>query len=146
MNVFKLDSQAILPTRNNSTDAGLDLYSLEDLFLPEGSTKLIKTGIAIQVPNGYVLKIEDRSGLALKGLKTGAGVVDSGYSGEIGVAMHNLNNNYHFDPNYDVRGYFIKKGDKIAQALLYRIETPVVTEVKVLWTSDRGSKGFGSSG
>lgn len=146
LKVFKLDERAILPTRAYPTDAGLDLYSLEDVFLPEGSTKVIKTGIAIHTPIGHVLKIEDRSGLALKGLRTGAGVVDSDYSGEIGVVMHNLSNNSAagaYD-SYD-RGYYIKKGDKIAQALLYKVETPEIEEIKELWNSNRGQNGWGSS-
>ena len=80
--VFLRDENAIPPTRNKHTDAGLDLYAAEDRFIELGSTAVIKTSISVNVPEGYVGKIEDRSGLASKGLRTGAGVVDCGYTGE----------------------------------------------------------------
>lgn len=142
--VFKLSQYAKLPTRNKSTDAGLDLYALETTFLPVGKTVVIKTGVAINVPKNYVGKIEDRSSLAAKGLRTGAGVVDAGYTGEVGVVMHNISNIDNAHGN--TRGFLIEKGQKIAQLLLYKVDTPSVEEVKELWTSDRGSNGFGSSG
>lgn len=142
--VCKLDPNAKLPTRTYSTDAGLDIFSTEDVFITAGTTQVVATGVAIQISEGYVGKIEDRSSMGLKGLRTGAGVIDCGFTGELKVVLHNLNNR---DNEYlGVRGYWVRKGDKIAQMLLYKVETPEVIEVDSLWESDRGSKGFGSSG
>jgi len=141
---FKLVDSAIAPTRNNPSDAGIDLYAVETTFIQIGKSVIVRTGVAVKIPEGHVGKIEDRSSMASKGLRTGAGVIDSGYSGEIGVVMHNLNN---IDAsNYHGRGYLIERGQKIAQILIYKVETPELEEVDQLWTSDRGSNGFGSSG
>lgn len=144
--VFKLNKDAKVPTRNVETDAGLDLYALEDVFIPVGETRVIPTGVAMEVPSGYVGKIEDRSSLASKGLRTGAGVVDCGYSGQVGVVIHNFSANLIREPVLFQTGYQVKAGDKVAQFLLYRIETPEVDMVSELWSSNRGAKGFGSSG
>lgn len=137
--VFKFNSQAVTPTRANVNDGGLDLYALEDTSIPEGGTKVISTGIALHVPPSYIGKIEDRSSLAQLGLRTGGGVIDAGYSGEIKVIMHNLNYNLH------AGGYHVRKGQKIAQIILYQVDTTGIMVVKDLWNSDRGNKGFGSS-
>ena len=145
ISVFRLNENAVLPTRANPTDAGLDLYAIEDVFIPVNKTQVVKTGVAIKIPDGYVGKVEDRSSMAVKGLRTGAGVIDSGYTGEVGVVIHNLNNDA--EPGwYSSRGFYIKRGQKIAQLLLYKVETPKVEEVSILWSSERGSGGFGSSG
>lgn len=144
MKVFKLNSTAKIPTRNLPTDAGVDIYASNYAFIPCGGTAMVSTSIAIQVPVGYVGKIEDRSSMAKKGLRIGAGVVDSGYSGEVAIVLHNLSNR---DEHVSgVRGYLIQPGDRVAQLLLVKVETPQVEEVAELWTSDRGSNGFGSSG
>lgn len=144
--VFLRDERAIAPTRNKSTDAGLDLYAAEDRFIELGSTVIVRTGLAINIPVGMVGKIEDRSSLAAKGLRTGAGVVDTGYSGEVGVVLHNLTSQLASDPVLHRRGYQVRKGDKIAQLLVYDVATPVVEVVANLWESERGPGGFGSSG
>jgi dUTP pyrophosphatase len=144
--VFLRDERAIAPTRNKLTDAGLDLYAMEDKFIELGSTAVVRTGVSINIPQGAVGKIEDRSSLASKGLRTGAGVVDAGYSGEVGVVIHNLTSQLASDPVLHRRGYQIRRGDKIAQLLTYAVETPTVEVVSNLWESERGSRGFGSSG
>jgi len=143
--VRKLDIRAILPTRNNSTDAGIDLYALEDTFVPFEETIKVRTGIAVNVPSGYVGKIFSRSSLASKGLSVDAGVIDAGYNGECCVVLHNLT--HHHDHNMVFKsGYHIRRGDKIAQLVIFPIETPEVIEVTENWTSERGDRGFGSSG
>lgn len=146
ISVSLLSETAKAPTRNNSLDAGLDLYALEDTFIELNQTKVIKTGVAVAIPPGYVGKIEDRSSMASKGLRTGGGVVDSGYTGEVGVVLHNLNNASQKDPVLWRNGYFIKAGDKIAQLLIYKVERPTVQVVNILDDTVRGNKGFGSSG
>lgn len=144
--VLLRDERAIAPSRNKSTDAGLDLYSIEDKFIEIGTTAVIRTGISVNVPEGMVGKIEDRSSLAAKGLRTGAGVIDTGYSGEVGVVLHNLTSQLTSDPVLHRKGYQIRKGDKIAQLLVYSVETPTVEVVGNSWESERGAGGFGSSG
>lgn len=144
--VFLRDERAIAPNRNKATDAGLDLYAIEDKFIELGSTAIVRTGVSVNIPAGMVGKIEDRSSLAAKGLRTGAGVVDTGYSGEVGVVLHNVTSQHASDPVLHRRGYQIRKGDKIAQLLVYNVETPAVEVVTSLWESERGSGGFGSSG
>lgn len=146
LQVYKMHPDAITPTKAHSDDAGYDLYSVEDVFIPLGSTKTIKLGLAINIPVGYVGKIEDRSGMAAKGLRTGGGVIDSGYNGEISGLIHNLTCELDRDSVLLTKGYKIKKGDKISQLLIYKVETVNIQEVDQLWDSPRGNKGFSSSG
>lgn len=140
---YKLNPEATLPTRNHSWDAGLDLYALESIFIPVGKTIKVSTGIALLIEEGHVGKIEGRSSMNVKGLLTSGGVIDAGYNGEVGVVLTNLNNTT--DTYIGTLGYWVKKGDKVAQLLVYDVVTPKVTETKELWNSERGSKGFGSS-
>lgn len=94
LNIKKLREDAILPTYGTEYAAGMDLYSLDDEIITEGETKLIHTGIAVEIPEGYVGLIFARSGLATKkGLAPAnkVGVIDSDYRGEIMVALHNHN-------------------------------------------------------
>lgn len=146
--VFKKNKEAILPTRANNLDAGLDLYSIETVYLPVGTTVVISTGIAIHIPPGSVGKIEDRSSLAAKGLRTGGGIVDAGYSGEVKVVLHNFsaNSSKIYGAGSESSGIWIESGQKIAQLLIYKIETAPVIETTILWDSKRSDNGFGSSG
>ena len=144
--VLLRDERAIAPTRNKATDAGLDLYSMEDKFIELGSTAVVRTGVSVNIPSGMVGKIEDRSSLASKGLRTGAGVIDTGYNGEVGIVIHNLTSQLASDPVLHRKGYQVRRGDKIAQLLNYNVETPSVEVVSNVWESERGSGGFGSSG
>lgn len=138
--------EAKIPTRTYVTDAGLDLYALEDTTIYVGDTELVKTGVAIQVPEGYVGMIKSRSSLGIKGLQVGAGVVDSNYAGDLSVVIHNFSATEEVGPNTYAQRYTFKAGDKIAQLILLKIETPEPMETKVIWESERGQKGFGSSG
>lgn len=140
--VYKFDKNAKIPTKANKEDAGFDLYSIEDIYIKMGETKKIKTGISLNIPPGYVGKIEDRSSMALKGLRTGGGIIDAGYSGEISVVMHNFSAN---NTSITDKWYHIKSGDKIAQIIIQKIESPEIIIVDKLWTSQRGLYGFGSS-
>lgn len=152
--VFKLSPEAKTPSRNKKTDAGLDLYALETVFIPIGTTAKIPTGVAIEIPEGYVGRVCDRSGMALKGLIVGAGVIDTGYTGDCSVVLHNFNaktltslflEEGAYKPQ-ELTGYMVNAGDKIAQIMIFKIETPEVEIVEELWISERGSSGFGSSG
>lgn len=145
LQVYKLNPEAVIPTRNLVTDAGIDIYSVVDMFIPVYDNRIVTTGVAINIPEGYVGKIEDRSSMAKKGLKVGAGVIDSGYSGAIDILLNNISYNKDHD-FFANAGYFVSKGDKIAQMLIIKVETPEIVEVKELWNSERGNKSFGSSG
>ena len=135
--IQKIDSNAKIPDYANTNDAGLDLYSVEDLVLGKGERSAVRTGIKMEIPGGYVGLVWDKSGLALKsGVKTMAGVIDAGYRGEIKVVLINLSN----------QDFKIKKGQKIAQMLIQKIEYPGIEEVEELGESVRGENDFGSTG
>ena len=140
-----LNENARMPTRAKEGDAGLDLYAAEDVFIPVGVTALVSLGIATEIPLNTMLKIEDRSSMAIKGLRTGAGIVDSGYRGEIKVVMHNLTCVEDTDPVLFKKGKQIKKGDKIAQAILHPILLPIPNKTEELKDTSRGTGGFGIS-
>ncbi|MEK7496213.1 MAG: dUTP diphosphatase [Patescibacteria group bacterium] len=125
------------PTYANHDDAGLDLYSAENFVLKPGERRAIETGVKMEIPEGYVGLVWDKSGLAVNdGIKTMAGVVDAGYRGEIKIVLINLSN----------QNFEIKKGQKIAQMLIQKIEHPKIEIVEFLNESNRGEGGFGSTG
>ena len=137
LRVKKLNQNATLPTRGSGGAVGYDLYSTEELVVPPTHRALVGTGIAIVLPVGVYGRVAPRSGLAVKhGIQVGAGVIDPDYTGEIKVVLFN-----HGDKDFEV-----KKGDRIAQLILERCETPEVEEVGEVKDTERGSKGFGSTG
>ena len=136
MRIKKLNPEAVIPTRNNPEDAGLDLCSVEQVTIPKGEGKMIGTGIAIELPENTVGMICDRSSMGKKGLKVHGGIIDVPYRGEMKIVLWN-----HSGTDYEV-----KKGDKIAQILVIPILFPTPVEVDELSDTVRGNKGFGSSG
>jgi len=135
--IKKTNPEAKIPTYAKEGDAGMDLYSTQDLILMSGKIITCETGIAMAIPVGYVGLIWDKSGVAFNGgIKTMGGVIDSSYRGEIKIIMTNLSN----------KDYFIKKGDKIAQMLIQKVESLDIEEVEVLDDTERGEGGFGSTG
>ena len=135
--VKKLHVEAKLPTYANPQDAGMDFFSNETLIVYPGERKLISTGISMAIPDGYVGLLWDKSGIATKhGIKTMAGVIDSGYRGEIKILVHNLSKNL----------YKIEKGNKIAQMLIQPVEQKKIIESSELDETERGEGGFGSTG
>jgi dUTP pyrophosphatase len=140
LRVARLDPQATLPTRAYPGDAGLDLYALEAGTIWAGARASVRTGIAVEIPVGQAGLVLPRSGLAAKhgiALVNAPGLIDSGYRGEVKVLLLNT------DPD---QAFSYQRGDRIAQLLLVRIETPAPVEVAELSDSDRGAGGFGSSG
>ena len=140
LRVRRLDARARLPTRAYPGDAGLDLYALEDGVLAPGERASIRTGVAVEIPEGQAGLVLPRSGLAAKhgiALVNAPGLIDAGYRGEIRVLLLNTDGSAPF---------VIAPGDRIAQLVLVRIETPDVVEVEELALSERGGGGFGSSG
>ena len=138
--VTKLVSDAVIPTYAKPGDAGADLYSISDVILKPGERALVKTGIAIALPDGFVGLVHPRSGLALKNgisVVNTPGTIDSGYRGEIGVVLI----------NHDLTESFsVKVGDRIAQLVIQKFETGVFKTVSELPTSERASGGYGSTG
>lgn len=137
--VAKLSDGAKIPTRAYPGDAGLDLYSTEELDLYPGERALVGTGIAVHIPHGYVGLIHPRSGLAGKHgitvLNT-PGTIDAGYHGEIKVILYNSSD----------RPYDVNIGDRIAQLVVQEVVLADFEEVDGLDETDRGENGFGSSG
>jgi dUTP pyrophosphatase len=135
-----LDKSLPMPTYAHETDAGIDLYSAVDCVLKPYDRKLIPSGIKLAIPEGYAGFVLPRSGLAIKNgisLVNSPGLIDSGYRGEICIIMINL------DKEVD---FAIKKGDKICQLVIKKIEHANLVEVEELDGSDRGEGGFGSTG
>jgi len=135
--VKKLVEDAIIPTRGSTHAVGYDLYSVEDCCVPHNSRHLVGTGISIVLPVNVYGRVAPRSGLAVKhGIQVGAGVIDPDYTGEVKVVLFNRGD----------KDFEIKKGDRIAQLVLERCETPSVREVQSIEETVRGSGGFGSTG
>jgi dUTP pyrophosphatase len=137
--VKRLSKSAKLPSYAHAEaegEMGSDLYALTDEILDPGQIKLIHTGIALELPPQYGAMVEDRSGLALKGICTLAGLIDSGYRGEIKVIVVNLG----------AEVYKIQAGDRIAQLRLSLCHPAEFVEVDELQSSIRGEGGFGSTG
>lgn len=137
LKIKKLNPTAILPTRAHHDDAGLDLYSVEEIKIAPNSRATISTGLAFAVPSGYVGLVWDKSGVALNlGLTCLAGVLDAQYRGELKIVVLNVGSEI----------VEIKAGQKVAQLLIQKIELPEVVEVDDLTVTDRADGGFGSTG
>lgn len=146
MKVKLLHPEAKLPTRGSASAAGYDLYSIETLSIAPGETKLLHTGLAIEIPENFWAGIYARSGLATKkGLRPAncVGVIDSDYRGEIMVSLHNDSFSYQL----------IEAGDRIAQLVFHPLVSIVPNQNGDLWevvnelsNTDRASGGFGSTG
>ena len=138
LQVRRLTPNATLPTRGTEHAAGFDLYAALDtpMTLAPNETALVPTGIALAIPGGCFGLVKDRSSLALKGLRTSAGVIDSDYRGELKIVLTNTS---------DVP-FTIEPGTRIAQMILLEYAAPEVVEVDDLGETVRGEGGFGSTG
>ncbi len=140
LRVRRLDPRARLPTRAYPGDAGLDLCALDDGALEPGQRASIRTGIAVEIPEGEAGLVLPRSGLAARhgiALVNAPGLIDAGYRGEVQVLLLNTDRSVRFE---------FAAGDRIAQLVLVKVHAPVVLEVDELAVSERGAGGFGSSG
>jgi len=138
--VQRIDPGVPLPSRAHPGDAGLDLHAAEDVSLKPGERASVSTGLAVAIPEGYAGFVVPRSGLAAKhgvGVVNAPGLIDCGYRGEIRVLLVNL------DPNEAVE---LKRGERIAQLVIQRVEDATLREVTELPPSARGEGGFGSTG
>jgi dUTP pyrophosphatase len=132
----KIRPEARLPQYGHPGDAGLDLFSAVDHELEPGSVYAVPTGIQAAIPAGFVGLIWDKSGLSLQGVHRLAGVVDSGYRGEIQVVLVNLGS----------ETFRVRQGMKIAQMLMQEVAAVTVVEADELDETPRGEGGFGSTG
>lgn len=136
LSVTKLSEDAFLPTYGSEYAAGLDLYSTKDVMVLPGERVLVPLDIAIELPKNTYGHILPRSGLALKkGIHIGAGVIDEDYRGNVGVLLFNLGK----------ESVEFKKGDRIAQ-MVVKPYVHVMVQEKNVSESERGDKGFGSTG
>lgn len=137
--VSKVKEDAFIPTKGTVGSAGYDLTAREGVIIPARGRSIVDTGIAIQIPEDCYGRVAPRSGVTWKGgLDVGAGVIDSDYTGVIGVILFN-----HTDIDYEV-----KRGDRVAQLIFERIYNPELEEIKYedLQNTSRGAGGFGSTG
>jgi dUTP pyrophosphatase len=135
--VKKLDKKAIIPQYAHDTDAGMDFFALEDTTIFAQASATVPTGIAVEIPTGYVGLVWDKSGLASKeGITTMAGVIDSGFRGAMSLIVFNTTD----------KDYTFKAGEKVAQMLVQKVEHVGIIAVDKLSDTQRGEKGFGSTG
>ena len=126
-----------MPQRAHAADAGLDLFSPVEAFIPARSAVTIDTLVHIELPKNTVGFLKSKSGLNVKyGIQSGEGVIDVGYTGSIRVKLYNHSDDW----------YIVNKGDKISQLVILPILTPDLELVDELDETERGDGGFGSTG
>lgn len=133
---IKLDDDAIMPERAHATDAGLDLFTPVDFVVPAHGYAFVKTGVHAEIPFGTDGHIRSKSGLNRFHGITADGTIDCGYTDEIGVTLHNS----------DDEDYHFVRGDKIAQLVIEEIRYPKVILVSEIRGGERGNNGYGSTG
>lgn len=136
--VQKIHKDAIIPEYAHVTDAGADIYAVEDMAVKPHTTVLVKTGLKVAIPTGYEIQIRPRSGMSLKTsmrIANTPGTIDAGYRGEVCVIMENTGN----------LTYNISKGDRVAQMIIMPVPMINWIETNELDDTDRGEGGFGST-
>lgn len=138
LTVRVMSESGLLPEKQTEGSSGFDLSCIEDVLLPVGKTVLIKTGVRMEIPQGYEGQVRARSGIAKRGIivTNGIGTIDADYRGDIGVLFTNLSNS-------DV---FFEKGERIAQIVIMPVQRVNLVLVDDLSETVRGEGGFGSSG
>ncbi|PEF71697.1 MULTISPECIES: dUTP diphosphatase [Bacillus cereus group] len=161
--VKRLHEDAVIPKYAKPGDSGFDLVAIEDVIIEPGETKVIPTGLAFEISNGYEMQVRPRSGISRKTkLRVVLGTIDSGYRGEVGVIVDNTwqdtnretprfqlsdGRSEYSGGAYYVKGtYKIHKGDRIAQGVLTVVGHTTFEEVEELSESERGEGGYGSTG
>lgn len=137
--IKKLHPDAIIPTYAHPGDAGFDLHTVEAVTISPGAVKILATGLAVAVPDGYELQIRLRSGAALHTplvIPNAPATIDSGYRGELGIIVRNVGK----------ESYTVAKGQRLAQGVLAPVLRAHFRPVAELPPSDRGENGYGSSG
>lgn len=129
---------AKLPVYAKTGDAGADVFAVEEVLIPNGTTRLVDLGFQMELPDGYECQVRSRSGNACKGLviANSPGTIDSGYRGPCKAILHNQSGG----------DWLVKIGDKVAQFVIKPVEQALFETAEELGTSDRGAGGFGSTG
>lgn len=137
LKVKKLNSEAKLPSKGHPGDAGIDFFAIETVVFPPHGQRNVSTGVSVEIPDGFVGLIWDKSSISFnKGLKVMGGVIDSGYRGEIIMSLYNATD----------KEQVIEKGNKIAQMIVQRFEECKIIEVESLSETVRGEGREGSTG
>ncbi len=137
LKVKKLNPEAKLPSKGHPGDAGIDFFAIETAVFAPGTQVNVKTGVALEIPEGHVGLIWDKSSVSFnKGLKIMGGVIDSGYRGEIIMSMYNTSNTEQV----------IEKGNKIAQMIIQKFEDYEIEEINEMSETVRGEGREGSTG
>ena len=153
LKIKKLSPDATVPTRADAGSSGWDLYASEEVIINAGERKVVATGLAMEVPVGYEIQIRPRSGIAAKQgitvLNT-PGTIDASYRGEVKVILVNTTS-LRAKPDAPIEQlaalqFQIKKGDRIAQAVVMKLPEVTIVETEELSDTSRGAGGFGSSG
>ncbi|HFK1685253.1 TPA: dUTP diphosphatase [Bacillus tropicus] len=132
-----------LPKYAKPGDSGFDLVAAEDTIIWPGETKVVQTGLAFEIPPGYELQVRPRSGMTRNTkLRVILGTVDSGYRGEVGVLVDNIE----IPKAANMQAHLIEKGTRIAQGVIAPVITAHFEEVDELSDSERGTNGYGSTG
>lgn len=137
--IEKLNPNATIPTYAHPTDAGADVYALEDVAIMPHTTELVRTGLKMAIPRGYEIQVRPRSGMSLKTnmrIANAPGTIDSGYRNEVGIIVTNIGD--------EIEN--INAGDRIAQFIIAPVPMMVFEETIINDETDRGEGGFGSSG
>lgn len=135
LKIKRLQPDAKLPEYAKIGDSGMDVFSIEEVTLNSLERKLIGTGLALEIPSGYEIQVRPRSGMAIKygiAVLNSPGTVDSSYRGELKIILFNTDSSY----------YNVRKGEKIAQIVLQKVEKAEIEEVDTLSETDRGTGGL----
>jgi dUTP pyrophosphatase len=134
--IKRLNEDAVIPQYQTEGAAGFDLHASHSVVIPVGEHRLIKTGIAVELPPDFEMQIRSRSGLALKhGIQAHVATIDNDYRGEIGVILF----------NFGGQPFKVEKDDRIAQAVIAKFEKAKFSIVEDLSQTERGTGGFGST-
>jgi dUTP pyrophosphatase len=137
LKVKKLNPEAKLPSKGHPGDAGIDFFATETVVFPPQSQQNVKTGVALEIPEGFVGLIWDKSSVSFnKGLKVMGGVIDSGYRGEVIMSLYNTSS----------KEQIIEKGNKIAQMIIQNFEDCEIEEINEMSDTVRGEGREGSTG
>lgn len=169
LGIKKLSEHATLPIKAHLSDSGFDLYAAEDVIIQPGETIVVKTDIALVLPEGFEAQVRPRSGITSNTkLRVQLGTIDNSYRGGIGIIVDNISTDYVTNETYWTRfvefidgnravtsapegripktTYKIRKGDKLAQLVIQHLPKVQTYDVDDLGVSERGSNGFGSTG
>ena len=136
MKIVKMSEKATIPSKGTPTAAGFDLYSAKTITIWPKTREVVPTDLKIELPRNSYGQIAPRSGLALKGLDIGAGVIDQDYRGNLKILL--INNG--------TTSYEVREGERVAQLLVKPILNPTIKTMEELTESTRGDRGFGSTG